>query len=134
MLKSRNITKLTLLVIGIMVLSLSGCGGGGAPGGGFSLSLNPMSLSIVQGGSKTTTLEINPTNGFSGRVELSLEDRSGAPAPAGLTLSPASVTVSGAASSQQLTISATNTVPPGNYSLSIKAKSGTVEKKVDLGV
>jgi hypothetical protein len=50
----------------------------------FTISLNPTSLTVQQGGSGTTTLTITPQNGFTGAVGLSLVG-----APSGVSLSPA---------------------------------------------
>src|SRR5205814_10501896 len=41
-----------------------------APGPDFSISLNPASLTILQGGSGTSTTTVTSTNGFNGSVDL----------------------------------------------------------------
>ena len=65
------------------------CGGGGSPD--FSLSANPTSLSVAQGSSGTSTITINPIDGFTGSVNLSA---SGLPTgvTAGFSPNPATTT------------------------------------------
>jgi len=100
----------------------------------FTISLNPTSLSIQQGGSGTTQLTITPQNGFTGTVSLSLvagQDQ----VPQGLTLSPGSVQVSGTSPvNQSLTLSAQSTTPPGTYRLKVRATSGSLTREADLRV
>jgi uncharacterized membrane protein len=100
----------------------------------FTISLNPASLSIQQGGSGTTTLTITPQNGFTGTVALSLvagQDQ----VPQGLTLSPESVQVSGTSPvNQSLTLSAQPTTPTGTYRLKVRGTSGSLTREADLTV
>jgi hypothetical protein len=100
----------------------------------FTISLNPTSLSVQQGGSGTTQLTITPQGGFTGTVSLSLvagQDQ----VPQGLTLSPGSVQVSGASPvNQSLTLSAQPTTPTGTYRLKVRATSGSLTREADLTV
>ena len=94
----------------------------------FTLSLNPTSLTVVQGGSGQATLTLTPQNGFTGTVSLSLVNP-----PAGVSLSPSSVTVSGNSPvNQDLTISTTANTPTGQHTLTLKATSGSTQKTATL--
>jgi hypothetical protein len=104
------------------------------PQPGFTLSLNPTSLTVEQGASGTTQLTITPQNGFTGTVALSLvagQDQ----VPQGLTLSSGSVQVSGSGPvNQPLTLSAQPTTPTGTYRLKVRATSGSLAREADLTV
>jgi phage terminase large subunit-like protein len=104
------------------------------PPPGFTLALNPTSLTVQQGASGQTTLTVTPQNGFTGTVALSLvagQDQ----VPQGLTLSPGSVQVSGSGPvNQPLTLSAQPTTPTGTYRLKVRAASGSLTREADLTV
>jgi hypothetical protein len=104
------------------------------PSPGFTLALNPTSLTVQQGSSGQTTLTVTPQNGFTGTVSLSLvagQDQ----VPQGLTLSPGSVQVSGSGPvNQPLTLSAQPTTPTGTYRLKVRATSGSLTREADLTV
>ena len=98
----------------------------------FTISLNPTSLRVQQGGSGTTRLTITPQNGFTGTVSLSLAAGRD-PVPQGLSLSPQSVQVSGANPvNQTLTVSASSSTPTGTHRLKVRGTSGSLVKEVDL--
>src|SRR5436309_3311199 len=63
----------------------SNCGGAAD----FSLSASPASVSVTQGGSTSSTITVNPVNGFNGSVSLSA---SGLPAGVTASFNPASTT------------------------------------------
>jgi uncharacterized membrane protein len=104
------------------------------PQPGFTLALNPTSLTVQQGASGTTQLTITPQNGFTGTVALSLvagQDQ----VPQGLTLSPGSVQVSGTSPvNQPLTLSAQPATPTGTYRLKVRATSGSLTREAGLTV
>jgi hypothetical protein len=104
------------------------------PSPGFTLSLNPTSLTVQQGSNGQTTLTVTPQNGFTGTVSLSLvagQDQ----VPQGLTLSPGSVQVSGSGPvNQPLTLSAQPATPTGTYRLKVRATSGSLTREADLTV
>ena len=104
------------------------------PQPGFTLSLSPTSLSVQQGSSGQTTLTVTPQSGFTGTVSLALvagQDQ----VPAGLTLSPGSVQVSGSGPvNQPLTLSAQSTTPTGTYRLKVRATSGSLTRETNLTV
>jgi hypothetical protein len=100
----------------------------------FTLSLNPTSLTVQQGGSNSTQLTITPQNGFTGTVALSLVDGSGNPVP-GITLSPTSVNVTGSSPvSQNLTVNVAASGAPGTYILQLRATSGSLTKAANLSL
>ncbi len=119
-----------LVMAFLSVLFLASCGGGGGGGNtpSYTLTLGSPTLSVVRGTSSTVTLTIAPSNGFSGTVALSLEG-----APAGVTVSPASVTVSGT-TTQNLTISTAASTPTGSYNVRVKGVSGSISKTADLAL
>ncbi|WP_051909112.1 COG1470 family protein [Thermus scotoductus] len=100
----------------------------------FTLSLNPTSLTVQQGGSGQTTLTLTPQNGFTGTVSLSLVAGQD-PVPQGLSLSPQSVQVSGANPvNQTLTVSASSSTPTGTHRLKVRGTSGSLTREADLTV
>ena len=118
----------------LLVWLLAGCGGGASSGTpGFALGLDSGELTIPQGGSAAVTLTVTPKNGFKGKVALSLEKQDGS-AATGFTLSPTSVTVSGGAKTQTLTIAVDASVAAGTYRLKVVGASGKVSASADLTV
>ncbi len=116
------------LLLGLSLLLTACPGPGSALPPDFTLSLNPTSLTVQQGGSGTTELTVSPQNGFTGTVSLSLEN-----APAGVTLSPTSVNVTGSGPVRQtLTVSVASGVVPGSYTLTLRATSGSISKTATL--
>ncbi len=94
----------------------------------FSLSLDPAALSVEQGMSGQTTVNINRTN-FTGAVTLSLQN-----APSGVTGSfdPAAPT----GNTSTLTVSVDGSVAPGTYNLRVDGVGapGTRSANLDLTV
>jgi|GEM_PF-3296310 len=117
-----------------LALLLGACGLFGRPQPGFTLSLNPTSLTVEQGSSGTVQLTLTPQNGFTGTVNLSLvagQDQ----VPAGLTLSPGSVQVSGSSPvNRDLTLSAQTDTTAGTYRLKVRATSGSLTREAGLTV
>lgn len=86
----------------------------------FSVSASPASISAVAGGTALSTISIDPTNGFTGDVSLSL---TGLPAAAGSsTITPAVVSESGTA---QLSIQTLANAVPSTYQLTVTGTDGT---------
>ena len=79
----------------------------------FSISANPASLSIVQGGSGTSTIATAVTSGAAETVGLTV---SGAPADTAASLNPSAVLAGGTAI---LTASASATAATGTYTLTV---------------
>jgi uncharacterized delta-60 repeat protein len=87
----------------------------------LNLSLNPDSLNIIRGDGVSTTMTLTPQNGFSGNVNLVLEKQDGSAAPAGLSISPTTATVSSGSTDIALTLTSTGTTPTGAHSLRVRA-------------
>jgi subtilase family serine protease len=88
-------------------------GGTTPPANDFSIADSPVSASVVQGGSATSTISTAVTSGSAQSVSLSA---GGLPAGATATFSPTSVTAGG---SSTLTVKTAATTPTGSYPLTI---------------
>jgi len=82
----------------------------------YSLSASPSSLTITQGNSGTSTITVNPQNGFTGSVSLSA---SGLPSGVTPSFSPSSTT-----STSTLTLTASSTATTGSVTVTITGTSG----------
>jgi alpha-tubulin suppressor-like RCC1 family protein len=91
----------------------------------FTVSLSPTAGSAVQGGTGVTaTLTVTPQNGFSGTVVLGLENP-----PAGVTVSPSSITLSGTDPQNfPVTFNTTSGTPTGPSALTLVATQGSLSK------
>jgi hypothetical protein len=83
-----------------------------ASSGNYSLSANPTSVSVAQGASGTSTINVNRTGGFAGSVALAV---TGAPTGVTATLNPTSTT----GNTSTLTIAASATATTGAATLTI---------------
>ena len=110
------------LAISAAVVLAAACGddGGNAtrPTGSFTLTIDPTASSIVHGATGTITATITRVAPFTLPVALSFES-----AQAGLTGTFSSDTVAGTATSSTLTITAASSVAPGDYPVTVRAKS-----------
>jgi hypothetical protein len=93
-----------------------GCGGGGTAD--YTLSASPGSLTIVQGKTGTSTITVNPTNGFTGSVSLSA---SGMPAGVTASFNPTSTT-----GTSTLTLTVSSTAATGTSTITITGTSGSL--------
>jgi hypothetical protein len=85
----------------------------GAPGGDFSLTTSPNSLSIVAGQTASASVNVTPLMGFNSSVSFTC---SGMPPGTSCAFSPATVTPSGGVmASTTLTVSTTLSTPAGTY-------------------
>jgi hypothetical protein len=84
----------------------------------FSLSASPTSLSITQGSSGSSTITVNPLNGFTGSVSLSASGL-----PAGVT---ASFGTNPTTSTSVLTLTASSTATTGTATVTVTGTSGTL--------
>jgi hypothetical protein len=82
----------------------------------YTLSLTPATITVQQGSSAGTTVDITRTANFTGTVTLSA-----AGMPAGLTVTFNPVSVTGAQSA--VAVAATTTVPTGTYPVTLRATS-----------
>jgi uncharacterized membrane protein len=87
-----------------------------APAGGFTLALNPAALTVIQGLSATSAVNITRTGGFTGSVNLTA---SGLPNGVTAAFSPADAT----GSTSALTITASATATTGAATVTIKGTS-----------
>ncbi len=92
----------------------------------FSLSATPGSQTLLPGGSGTYSVTINPTNGFSGAVTLSV---SGLPTGASGTFTPNPAT-----GSSTLAVTTTASTPVGTYPLTITGVNGTLSHVVAVSL
>jgi regulation of enolase protein 1 (concanavalin A-like superfamily) len=88
------------------------------PAPDFSLSASPTSLTVVQGNNGTSTITVNPLNGFSGSVSLSA---SGLPSGVTASFSPNPTT-----STSTLTLTASGTAATGTATVTITGTSGAL--------
>ncbi|AFV77252.1 hypothetical protein Theos_2262 (plasmid) [Thermus oshimai JL-2] len=96
----------------------------------FTLSLNPTSLTVQQGGTGTVELTLTPRNGFTGTVSLSLEN-----APAGVEVNPKQVSVTGASPvAQTITVSVPSSVEPNTYQVVLVGTLGFITRQVSLAL
>jgi hypothetical protein len=96
----------------------------------FSVSATPSSQSVPPGTGTSYTVNVTPSNGYSGTVTFSV---SGLPTGATSSFNPASVPGSG---SSTLTVNTSGSTPTGTYTLTITATDGTLTHtaKVTLAV
>ena len=98
----------------------------------FSIAASPDSLTILQGSSGTSTINVTSLNGFSAAVSLTA---SGAPTGVTLTLVPTSVTpASGGFATSTLTVAANATATLGSYTLTITGKSGSLTHNATISL
>ena len=101
----------------------------------FSMSANPSSLTVKQGGSATTTITINSTNGFTGTITLNASLAPGGSKAPTLTLSSTTVTVSpGAPATVLLTVTTKGSTPQGSYTVKVTGSSGGLSTTITIPV
>lgn len=121
--EARRHRRLTLLVFAVTAAALAtACGddGGNAtrPTGSFTLSIDPVARVVVQGATGTITATVTRVAPFTLPVALAFES-----AQAGITGTFSSDTVSGSATTSTLTITTAASVAPGDYPVTVRAKS-----------
>ena len=92
----------------------------------FTLLSNPTSLSVVQGSSGTSTITVNPINGFSGKVTLSASGL-----PTGVT---ASFSPSPATTTSTLTLAASATATTGTATVTVTGTSGSLTQSTTIAL
>lgn len=114
----------------------AGCGGGAStriqppPQADFTLNISPSSVTINQGAtSSAIQVSVQPTNGFSGAVEVSLSGL-----PAGVVANPASPFTVQSGSGTVLLLGASTTATAGNVSITATGTSGSLNHSANLGL
>ncbi|HEV2386930.1 MAG TPA: protease pro-enzyme activation domain-containing protein [Candidatus Acidoferrales bacterium] len=92
----------------------------------FTLSASPGSLTIVRGAKGTSTITVNPQNGFSASVSLSA---SGLPKGVTAAFSPSSTTTT-----STLTLTAGSKASTGTRTVTITGKSGGLTRKTAISL
>jgi hypothetical protein len=108
-----------------LIALLTGCGSGGGGGTGgsatdFSLSITPSQVAITGGGGASVSLQVNPIGGFTSSVTVQVTGL-----PAGLTVSPTSITLQPNVP-QKVQISAAASVVAGNLTVSFTGSGGGI--------
>lgn len=98
--------------------------GGATPN--FSLTASPSSLTISTGGSGTSTITVNPQNGFTGSVSLSA---SGLPRGVKASFNPSSTT-----STSTLTLTVNKRAGTGATTVTVTGKSGSLSHTTTISV
>ena len=95
-----------------------------APQPGFTLSASPTNLTFLQGAAGSTTITINPLNGFSSNVNLTA-----AGLPSGVS---AVFGTNPATTSSLLTLSATGTAAIGTFTVTVTGASSSLSSKATV--
>jgi len=97
-----------------------------APVPDYTLSASPTSLTIVQGNSGSSTITVNPVNGFAGSVSLSA---SGLPSGVTASFNPSSTT-----STSTLTLTASSTATTGTATVTVTGTSGSLSHTTTISL
>jgi len=101
----------------------------------FSMSANPSSVTVKQGGSATSTITINSTNGFTGIITLNASLAPGGSKAPVLTLSSTTVTVApGAPATVLLTVTTKGSTTLGSYTVKVTGSSGGLSTTITIPV
>src|SRR6266481_897597 len=95
-----------------------------APQPSFTLSASPPTVTILQGSFGSTTVTINPANGFNSSVTLSASG-----VPSGVT---ATLDTNPATSSSSLTLTASSSAATGTFAVTVTGTSGTLSSKTTV--
>jgi hypothetical protein len=96
----------------------------------FAVSASPTSVSVAQGGTKTTTISTSVSGGFNSAISLSA---SGLPSGVTAAFSPASIAAPGSGSST-LTFTASSTATTGTSTVTINASGGGVSHSTTVSL
>ncbi len=97
---------------------------GSTPQPSFTLSASPTTLTFLQGAAGSTTITVNPLNGFSGSVNLVASGLPGG-VSAAFGKNPATTT-------SLLTLSSTSTVSIGTFTVTVTGTSGSLTSKATI--
>jgi hypothetical protein len=108
-----------------LLIPLSGTGSAAIPS--FTLSTTPSALSVLQGGSGTSTIIVNPADGFTGTVSLGISDL---PSGVTATFNPTSTGIT-----STLTLTASSSATTGSpTTLTVTGTSGTLTQTTTLSL
>jgi hypothetical protein len=96
----------------------------------FAITASPTTVSVAQGGTKTTTVSTTVSGGFNSAVSLSA---SGLPAGVTASFSPTSIAAPGSGSST-LTFTASSTATTGTSTVTINASGGGVSHSTTISL
>jgi len=96
----------------------------------FSLSASPAAVSVLQGGSGTSTITTTALGGFSSAVSLTA---SGQPAGVTVSLSPASIAAPGSGSST-ITLAVASTTAAGVYTITVTGTGGGITQTATISL
>lgn len=96
----------------------------------FSLSLERSVVSVIRGRTATNRLAVTSVNGFSGTVVISVSNVQGLI----INLSETQVTLYEDSKTIDITISTSETVPVGSYSVTVSAVSGVLSQSITFTV
>jgi IPT/TIG domain len=131
----RSVVILALLLL--LFLMVTGCGGGTQSQSiqaisqpGFSLTFSASALSVSQGHtSAPINISINPENGFSGSVQVTLTGL-----PAGVTSNPSSPFTIAATAPTSVIFGATPNAATGNFTITAAATSAALSDSATLAL
>lgn len=93
----------------------------------FSMASNPMSLSVHQGSSTTSTITLQSLDNFSGTIALVSGPSPVITNTTTTSLNPTSVTLTqGGSATSTLTVQVSQSIPLGSYKVSVKGTSGSL--------
>ena len=133
----KGASRLLPLVLSLVLWNI-GCGGGSAgtvqpspppppPAPDFSISTNPAKAIVGVGGSETLTISVAALNGFAEPVSVSIQNL-----PTGVTAS--LTTFESTPGSQQMTLAAAGTAPPGSFTFSIVGVAGSLNHSLSISL
>jgi len=99
---------------------------GSAPSPDFSLSASPSSVTVTQGNSGTSTITVNPLNGFGGTVSLSASGQ-----PNGVTVS---FGTNPTATNSLVTFTASASATTGTFTITITGTTGAVSHTTSVSL
>jgi hypothetical protein len=106
--------------------------GGGTPTPDFTVSAAPASVTVVQGGSGTSTVTVGSLNGFSAAVGLTA---SGLPGGVTASFAPSSVTPpAGGSAASTLTLTASASASAGTFTVTVTGTSGALTHATSLSL
>jgi hypothetical protein len=106
--------------------------GGGTPTPDFSLAAAPASVTVLQGGSGTSSVTVTSLNGFNAAVALTA---SGLPSGVSASFAPSSVTPpAGGSAGSTLTLNATAGASVGTFTVTLTGTSGALSRATSLSL